>query len=149
MLQSEIERPDWRGHACSLLMATIDKIESLNLKSDDAPEEALRTFTRITRQEMRPGDIIGRTGESELALILPETDITQAEALGREILSVLEWYFTISVGVACIPVHAANGTSLLERVRAAMEAAVEHGGNRVVNLDDTLPGANGCRGRLR
>ena len=147
MLESEIERSDWRGHACSLLMATIDNIESFNLKSEDAPEETLRTFTRITRQEMRPGDIIGRTGDSELALILPETDITQAEALGREILSGLEWYFTISVGVACFPVHAANGTSLLERVRAAMEAAVERGGNRVVHLDDTLPGANGSRGR--
>ena len=145
MLDIEIGRSDWRGHACSLLLAAVDNFDVFYVKSDDAPDDAIDTFARSFRQGVRPGDMVGRTGLAELGVILPETGVPEAERLYGQLSSNVEWYFTISAGVACFPVHAANPQDLMNRARAALEAAQERGGHEVIHLDEALPGARGFR----
>ena len=141
LLEAELGRSDWRGHACSVLIGQIDGFDVLQQKGDDTPTVILRAFAQEFQQHSRPGDIMGRSGEAELALILPETGIPDAEEVSRKILSGQAWHVTASVGVACFPVHAANSADLLGAARAAMEVAAQRGGNMVLHLDDALPGA--------
>ena len=145
MLEDEVERSGMWGHACSLLIAAVDNFEPYALKGDDASDEVLRRFLGAMRQEVRPGDVIARIDEAELAVILADTAVPDAVALGKRVPSTVEWYFTISAGVACFPVHAANAADQLKAARAAMEAAKAQGGNTILHLDDTLPGVRGVR----
>ena len=91
MLDIEIRRSDWRGHPCSLVVAAVDGFDTFHLKSDDTPDEALGTFARAFHQVTRPGDMVGRTGPAELAVILPETGIPEAESLCHKLSSSVEW----------------------------------------------------------
>ena len=144
MLETEVGRSQWRGHACSVLVAQIDNFEPVLLKGGDAPEELLQSFLGAFQKQARPGDIVSRTGEAEVSAVLPETDVPDALNLGAVVLSAVQWYFTFSAGTACFPVDAAS-PDLLARGRLAMESAIELGGNTVVHLDDHLPGARGLR----
>jgi diguanylate cyclase (GGDEF)-like protein len=146
MLDTEIERSEWRGHPCSLLIAEMDNLGPLLAREDgQAIDESLKRFAHALRNETRPGDVMGRTAPLELAVIMPETGIPEAVEVGQEILSTVGRHYTISAGVACFPVHAANPKGLLDRAREALEAAKSQGGNAVVHLDDALPGVRGLR----
>ena len=145
MLETEVGRSQWRGHACSVLVAQIDNFEPVLLGGGDAPEELLQSFLGAFQKQARPGDIVSRTGEAEVSAVLPETDVPEALNLGEIVLSAVQWYFTFSAGIACFPVDAATSPDLLARGRLAMESAIELGVNTVVHLDDHLPGAQGLR----
>ena len=70
-LEAEMARSEWRGHPCSLLIVAVDGFESFHLKSDDAPGEALDTLVRELQEEIRPGDVVGRTGHSRAEHYVP------------------------------------------------------------------------------
>ena len=144
-LEDELGRSAMRGHACTLLLASIDDFDTFDLRRDGASDEALRTVTRALRKQSRPGDTFGRTSEAELAAILPETGVAEARALAETLLSFVEWYFTVSVGLACFPVHGVTGADLMRTGRAALYEVGRRGGRAVGHLDDALPGVRGVR----
>ena len=141
-------RSEWRGHPCSLLIVAVDGFESFHLKSDDAPGEVLDALVRELQEEIRPWDVVGRTGPAELSIMLPETGVPEVESLFDGLSERVAWYFTMSGGVACFPVHGAHVADLTDKATAALAKARDGGGNALVRPDEALPGVRGVRAVL-
>ena len=133
LLQNEIGRSERKGHVCSLMVIEIDKFEDHTQKGGTAAgDELLKSLASILRQEVRAGDVLGRTDHAEFTLMLPETDRAEVEAIGQKIRKASEWSFTISAGVACFPRDGSDGDSLVKTARAAVQAAKARGGDTVL-----------------
>ncbi len=121
--EGEIGRSERRGHICSLLMAEIDDFDEYAFGRDTSTaDEHLRMLGRLLWGESGPGDIIGRTGRAEFALVLPETGPDEAYALGHRVQMKAEWQFTTSIGVACFPKDGGKPGGLIDAARAGVRA---------------------------
>ena len=130
LVEKEVERSEWRGHVFSVLMAEIDNFHNyFDAEGRSVGDDVLKKFARLMKSEIRPGDIIGRSGEAEFAVILPETDLHNAQELAEQVRKKAEWTFTISTGIACYQRDASDAQSLLDKARAALQAAKASGGD--------------------
>ena len=120
-LEKEVARAELYGRGCCLLVARIDDFDNLPRGGLTARGSRLKTFARVLEQQVRTADVVGRTGVSELSVLLPETAKNEAKALGHAIASEMKSNFTISVGVASYPRDASDSRSLLEAARAGWE----------------------------
>ncbi len=80
-LDSECARATWRARPIALLLIDVDHLDAYNdtyghLAGDDVLEAVVGATRTIVA---RPGDVVGRFGGEEIAVLLPET--TQEEAL--------------------------------------------------------------------
>jgi diguanylate cyclase (GGDEF)-like protein len=131
LLEKEVERSEWKGHVCGVLTLEIDNFGGYpDNGSTRLGDEIVKKFVGILRSQTRPGDIIGRMGQAEFALILPETDDDHAQELGGRVRSKAEWNFTLSTGVACFPRDGSDAQTLIEKARAAKEASRSGAGAR-------------------
>jgi diguanylate cyclase (GGDEF)-like protein len=126
----------------SVIMFDIDHFKSFNDKYGHAiGDEDLRSIAKLTRQSLRPTDIVGRYGGEEVANILPkihqESDYYVAERLRQQIETVPvqstdgALTVTISLGVAQMREESKNVEQLLDEADMAMYCAKEGGRNRV------------------
>ena len=92
----------------------------------------IKSLVTILNQESRAGDVAGRLDRSQVALILPETNREEAEAIGMTIRKKAEWNFTISAGIASFPRDASDKDTLLQKARAGIKAAKDRGGDAVL-----------------
>lgn len=133
LLETEIARSQWRGHTCTLLMAGIDNFDAVVRKNGvQAGDQLLKALVQALQQESRPGDILGRMGQAEFVMILPETQRNEAETLTYKVMKKVEWHFTLSAGIVSYPRDAASSAELLKKADAAMRAARSRGGNTVL-----------------
>ena len=104
----------------------------------------------LATSDSRSGEILARYGGDEFAILLPETDLAAASALGRRLCEGVRemtvpnagssgvGYVTISVGVACVtPLRGRSPmrpTMLVEAADHALYAAKAAGRNRVAEL---------------
>jgi diguanylate cyclase (GGDEF)-like protein/PAS domain S-box-containing protein len=146
MLEQEWRRMMRVKHSLGLLMIDVDYFKHFNDTYGHVGGDAcLRQIaTEMKNQMRRAGDIIARYGGEEFAVILPETDIETAAALGDTLQQAIknlrlehvgigdEDIVTVSVGVATL-VPTANQTSLklLTLSDKALYAAKASGRNRV------------------
>ncbi len=130
------------GRPLSLLMLDIDHFKSINDGyGHETGDKALRRFAALCRKSLRSGDIFGRTGGEEFAIILPDTGIDQAMQAAERIRNAVETAssapeseapaMTVSIGVA--GAEAENDlTKTLNQADKALYRAKESGRNRVV-----------------
>jgi two-component system cell cycle response regulator len=70
----------------SMLAIDIDFFKTVNdTFGHEAGDRVLQQFADVLRSESRQGDIVGRIGGEEFALLLPETSLGAAEILARRI----------------------------------------------------------------
>ncbi|MDA0770567.1 MAG: hypothetical protein BZY79_03040 [SAR202 cluster bacterium Casp-Chloro-G4] len=133
LLDNEVSRSQYRTHEMSLLLMEIDKFETYVGKGGAAAGDQLtRTLCKVINERRRPGDVLGRSGSSEFALLLPETGREEAEALGHLIRKGVEWNFTISAGIANFPRDAREPEPVFTTAKSAMEAAKQRGGDTIL-----------------
>ncbi len=133
LLETEVARSQWRGHTCTLLMAGIDNFDAMVRKSGvQSGDQLLKALVQALQQESRPGDILGRMGQAEFVMMLPETQRNEAESLAYKVMKKVEWHFTLSAGIVSYPRDASNPAELLKKADAAMRAARSRGGNTVL-----------------
>ncbi|WP_187368834.1 HD-GYP domain-containing protein [Baekduia soli] len=122
-----------RGEPAALVLADIDGFRALNgRRGSAAGDEALSVVGAHLRELVRGGDIVGRTGADELAVIMPGAPLTGARGVAERLVAALEQSgpVTVSVGIAVDGGTAhldgllADGAEVLERARQA-------GGGRV------------------
>ncbi|KAF0103752.1 MAG: diguanylate cyclase [bacterium] len=137
----ELARADRLGEALSVGLLDIDHFKKLNDgHGHQAGDEALRHLARVVRGLLRPTDSLARYGGEEFLILLPNSDVAEAERILQRIQRELTRQFfmhdnervliTFSAGVAQRQAGE-DGAALLARADAAMYQAKSLGRNRV------------------
>ena len=134
-----MERSRYDKQPLALLLIDLDNLKPTNdTYGHAAGDTALTDFVRLSRTALRPVDFLARIGGDEFALLLPETDLIAAVAIGRRMQAVIAdaqsgetLQITLSIGVAVLRADDTLHT-LVKRADEALYGAKTAGRNRVV-----------------
>lgn len=152
-LQEEFDRMQRNKELqCSVLMLDLDHFKRINDGYGHAAGDAvLKHFADIIRSQQRKIDVVGRLGGEEFAIILPDTEVSEAcvfaERLRKAVAdsalqqpsAVID--ITVSIGIALLSASCRSPDSVLRDADRALYAAKDGGRNRVVFLE---PGSSEC-----
>ncbi|MBT8120210.1 MAG: diguanylate cyclase [Gammaproteobacteria bacterium] len=141
----------------SCIMVDIDHFKLINDNfGHSIGDEAIRLIADILNNDSDDDALVGRYGGEEFCVILPGTDVDEAEEVAESIrltiqskskdFCVKDFYITASLGVTYRTDNKNNSKQLLEQADTALYMAKESGRNRVVvwspesvsSIDDEL-----------
>ncbi|MEW5902738.1 MAG: diguanylate cyclase [Pseudomonadota bacterium] len=140
----ELARAQRHGHQLSVFMLDIDHFKQFNdTYGHKAGDTVLQKLAAIMRDTLRSVDILGRVGGEEFAVLLPETDLDEAQEVAERLRLAVEQAtvvfetglpqrLTISIGVTTQRVQQTNLDILLNAADRALYQAKAGGRNRVV-----------------
>lgn len=139
--ERELARTERLQAPLSIGMLDLDHFKKLNDSlGHQAGDEALRHLTRVVQGLLRPTDTLARYGGEEFLILLPNTDLDEAEQVLKRIQRELTRQFfmhdnervliTFSAGVAALHPDE-DQAALVARADTAMYAAKGLGRNRV------------------
>lgn len=145
-----MSRAERYGNTFSLIEFDIDHFKAINDSyGHTGGDRILRAIAHLLNDHKRSSDYLARYGGEEFVLLLPETNLENAERLAektRERVAASTFRFqdekvrvTLSAGVG--ELHLAHDTAetLFERVDAALYQAKEEGRNRVMVAETPAP----------
>jgi diguanylate cyclase (GGDEF)-like protein/PAS domain S-box-containing protein len=139
----EFARSRRYGHPLSLWMIDVDHFKAVNdTHGHHAGDIALQSLSTMSRQTLRDWDVMGRMGGEEFAVLLPDTDATQAllvaERLRQKVASAevgldqgASAHLTVSIGVATIRDEDRSVETLIDRADQALLDAKRTGRDKV------------------
>lgn len=151
-LSEEINRAERYVKTFSLIMLDIDHFKSFNdIYGHQTGDLALKTISKIIRNELRTVDFPARYGGEEFLIILSETWCDGAVIVAERIRNAVAEHpftseggerllLTISAGVACYPDDAASKEDLIKKADHALYFAKDRGRNAVCTYQDTVAG---------
>ena len=124
-----------------LIMLDIDFFKRVNDTWGHAVgDQVLKHLAGVLRQRMRQGDLAGRLGGEEFAVLLAHTDLAGGQELAERLRAAIAESpaqtdqgpiaFTISLGVCALDAGVSSVDEALARADAAMYDAKRHGRNR-------------------
>jgi diguanylate cyclase (GGDEF)-like protein len=138
LLDTEVKRARRYGRALSLIMLDIDHFKQFNDRYGHlAGDEALRVLAQILRKNSRRVDTVARYGGEEFAIILPETDLSQAAVQAERLRAAAteqqwpEGHLTISAGAATLTSEMTRVEDLVRDADRALYQAKAAGRNQV------------------
>ncbi len=145
-LEREMARSRREHSPLAVVMMDIDHFKRLNdTYSHAAGDRMLQALADLLRQYSRGGDVACRYGGEEFLMVLPKAGLEdacrRAEHWRRAFAALRVPYeehtlqATLSLGVACYPLHADNPTELIHVADVALYAAKSNGRNQVVAGD--------------
>jgi diguanylate cyclase (GGDEF)-like protein len=156
-LESAVRELHTTGTPYAVAYGDLDHFKNLN---DDfghsAGDRALRTFSQVLRDSLRPADIACRHGGEEFVIVLPQCPVDEArqvlervrERLAERVLLADLPPFTVSFGVA-----SSDQAGAFEQVVALADAALlrakSAGRNQVIASEGPLTSPHTAPGRLR
>ena len=137
-LSEELSRAERYGSSFCILLLDLDHFKAINdAYGHHVGDLMLRSVAHLLQEECREPDVAGRWGGEEFMMILPQIDITEAQAVASRVRERVASEdavgmddLTVSIGVASFE---AGDTldSLFARADRALYAAKERGRNRV------------------
>jgi diguanylate cyclase (GGDEF)-like protein len=144
-LGEEVERAHRYGRPLSLVLLDLDHFKTVNDTWGHPVGDRVLTGTAdVLRSVLREMDVAGRVGGEELAVLLPETDQSGAEALAERLRRQIRafehrsgydraFHVTASLGIACLARGAAaDAETLFSTADRALYEAKGGGRDRVV-----------------
>jgi diguanylate cyclase (GGDEF)-like protein len=148
------------GPACSgdrpmcLIVLDVDRFKHVNdSHGHDYGDRVLQQLAQLVRSVIRPTDYPVRWGGDEFAILLPDSDLSQARAMAEKIRLTIETFpfdvgtVTVSLGTAQLSPDN-SVTSLFRRADQALYQAKRLGRNRI-ETDRPAPAAAESVKRLR
>ena len=147
-VQLEIDRALRYGLTVAFLMMDIDHFKVVNdTYGHDAGDRVLQRVGALLHETVRAPDHVGRLGGEEFGILLtnvtPQLGAEIAEQMRRKVAALVVTYgdaeisFTVSIGVAGLPVDAENPLlDLIKRADTAMYDAKKAGRNCVRVAED-------------
>ncbi|MHB8658733.1 MAG: bifunctional diguanylate cyclase/phosphohydrolase [Solirubrobacteraceae bacterium] len=140
LLDLELERARRSERAMTVLVGDLDHFKEVNDRlGHQGGDAALRDAAQILQSTTRQIDTLARVGGEEFALILPDTDQSDALIVAeRARCALLDGLLglgvpvTISIGIATFPDHAETAASLLHAADVALYEAKASGRNCTV-----------------
>ncbi|WP_019623781.1 GGDEF domain-containing protein [Thioalkalivibrio thiocyanoxidans] len=88
LFEEERARNERYGQPFSVILIDVDHFKAVNDTWGHSTGDAvLRQFAELLRQNLRKVDAIGRIGGEEFFVLLPQTDVAQAQAAARDLQS--------------------------------------------------------------
>ncbi|HEY9031015.1 MAG TPA: sensor domain-containing diguanylate cyclase [Kangiella sp.] len=125
-----------------LMVIDFDHFKEINDQyGHQAGDKVLKEFVKLTKEIMRPSDLLGRLGGEEFALLLPETNLCSALKVAERLRQYIEGNsivigkqkikLTISIGVAKYKPKVDTVKKWLHRADEMLYQAKDRGRNRV------------------
>lgn len=148
-LTRELERVRRYDGPLSLLMLDLDHFKDLNDEHGHLVGDRVLTIVGgLLRDSLRSVDLAARYGGEEFAVILPQTELAEAERLAERLRKAIEDSFagdlnvTVSVGVAACREDGDQPDRLIEAADTALYRSKELGRNRTTRASSPGPGAS-------
>jgi diguanylate cyclase (GGDEF)-like protein/putative nucleotidyltransferase with HDIG domain len=135
---------EWRqatrsGQNFSVIMLDLDGFKQVNDRHGHLEgDKILSSVAKLLADRVRQSNVLARYGGDEFALLMPRTDIDQAEILAERLRSSIEADpslaangITGSFGIAAFPTHGATQEEILRVADAGIYLAKHRKGNRV------------------
>jgi diguanylate cyclase (GGDEF)-like protein len=138
-LREELARSKRYGRPTALVLLDLDNFKRVNDGFGHAVgDQVLRDVSELLTENARTTDVVCRYGGEELAVILPETALSEATQVAERLREAVERrhdergvQVTLSAGVAICPDHGVDADGLIGAADAAMYRAKRDGKNRV------------------
>jgi diguanylate cyclase (GGDEF)-like protein len=150
-LSEECARSDRGGEVFSLLVIDLDGFKAINDTHGHAAGDAcLQHFAVMTQTQLRPADMLARTGGDEFCVVLPDATLREGAMVARRILDACRKDAAACVG-ADIPLSLSIGVAqwtretgvfpdrLIAAADHALYAAKNDGKNRYAVYDPSPP----------
>lgn len=165
LLPEELAKAERSGHPTAVAMADMDLLRNVNNTHGHLiGDQALQAAAQAIKDCLRPGDIAGRLGGEEFALLLPATGPNEAFALAERIREEMQGVaiplpdeeeplrVTMSLGVATFPEPCPEPRKLLHHADMAVYRSKLAGRNctsaAIPSLDDARFPEGSYRGTL-
>ncbi len=131
----------------SLFILDIDRFKSINDRfGHDVGDRAIAHVVDLCRATKRSSDIVGRIGGDEFALLLPETDSSQAETVSERLRRAVadtplpvdgaSVAMTVSIGIARATLSQSGVDALMKKADQFLYQAKLGGRNRIARATD-------------
>jgi diguanylate cyclase (GGDEF)-like protein/PAS domain S-box-containing protein len=126
-----------RGRAFGLLMVDVDNWRRLgDTHGGPAAERALVAAAKLLRGNIRRTDLVGRYGNDEFCVLLPDIKPAAAQALAEKLRGSLGRIaepaaLTVTIGVCCYDASMPNAAALVNAAERAVARGKQKGRNRV------------------
>jgi diguanylate cyclase (GGDEF)-like protein len=146
-LQEEIKRAIMYQRPCAFILMDIDNFKQYTQSFGSIQtESALKKIAALIRDSVSEIDRVGRTGDDEFSVILPEKNKRQALETAENIRKKIEFGFseeddkskriTVSGGVSENPLDGMTSEELIAKAREMLNSAKEEGRNRIAIMKE-------------
>lgn len=137
--REEFSRAERQNGSLSLLVLDVDQFKGINDQyGHPAGDKVLRDISATVKRNLRTYDLLARLGGDEFAIILPDVGFQDAyrvsekirNAVAQLLFAGLEQKVTISIGIACYPLHHVTSVDgLMKKADMALYKAKQLGRN--------------------
>ena len=146
-LNEEIKRAIAYRRPCSFIVVDIDNFKKYNQSFGSLQaESAIKRIASLIRESVTEIDRVGRIGDDEFAVILPEKNKREAQEVAENIRGKVEFSYseyvdpirkiTVSAGVSENPLDGITSEELIDKAKELLEIAKNGGRNRVIIFKD-------------
>ena len=130
-----------KRNPCSLLFFDLDQFKVVNdTAGHQAGDTLLKEITDIIMTRLRASDLLARVGGDEFTLLLPNTNVENAETVATEIIKLIKRYVfrwdefafdvTLSVGITAVCDPDTLASEVIRQADVACYIAKKSGGNQ-------------------